>query len=172
MPEEEAVPRGIQEKSLLVWKAASRPYKTPGKQFLTVPMVIGILVGLIFLMAGEWMAIAVIAAIVFAYYMWSTVPPQEAEFAITNRGLRVGGQLYLWEVLTRWWMGDKWGQKMLMVETPTSSVGRLILPLGETEEKKVTDLMEKYLLLEKPDDTWLDKTGKWMTEKFPLEQKV
>jgi hypothetical protein len=169
MPEEKS--RVEQEKSLLVWKGPNRPYKTPGKQFLTVPMVIGILVGLIFLLAGEWMAIAVIASIIFAYYMWSTVPPQEAEFAITNRGIRVGGQLYVWDVLTRWWMGEKWGQKMLMVETPVSPVGRLVMPLGETKEEKITEIMEKYLLREKPNDTLLDKSGKWLTEKFPLEQK-
>lgn len=170
MPEEK--PRVEQERTLFVWKAPSRPYKTPGKQFLTVPMVIAILVGIIFLLAGEWMAIAVIAAIIFAYYMWSTVPPQEAEFVITNRGLRVGGQLYVWNVLTRWWMGEKWGQKLLMVETPVSMVGRLIMPLGEAPENKVMEIMEKFLLKEKPGDTWLDKSEKWMTNKFPLEQKV
>jgi hypothetical protein len=169
MPEEKA--RVEQERNVLIWRAPNRPYKAPGKQFLTVPMVIGILVGLIFLLAGEWMAIAVIAAIIFAYYMWSTVPPQEAEFAITNRGIRVGGQLYVWDVLTRWWMGEKWGQKMLMVETPASVVGRLVMPLGETKEEKIVEIMEKFLLKEKPDDTWMDKSGKWLTEKFPLEQK-
>jgi hypothetical protein len=170
MPEDK--PRVEQEKSLLIWKAPSRPYKAPGRQFLTVPMVIGILVGIIFLLAGEWMAIAVIAAIIFAYYMWSTVPPQEAEFAITNRGIRVGGQLFVWDALSRWWMGEKWGQKMLMVETPVSMVGRLIMPLGETPEVKVTEIMNKYLLRERPNETWMDKTGRWMTDKFPLEQKA
>ncbi|HBC72431.1 MAG: hypothetical protein UX91_C0001G0137 [Candidatus Amesbacteria bacterium GW2011_GWB1_47_19] len=166
----EPLPRVEQEKTLVSWKAPARPFKPRGSQFLTVPMVTAILVGIILLLAGEWMLIAVVVALVFAYYVWTTVPPMEAEFLITTRGLRLHEQLYVWEVLTRWWMTDKWGQKILAVETPTVMVGRLLLPLGKTDEKEIIKEMEKYLLREQPADTTLDKMGKWLTEKFPLEE--
>ncbi|KKW00602.1 MAG: hypothetical protein UY33_C0008G0012 [Candidatus Amesbacteria bacterium GW2011_GWA1_48_9] len=161
-----------QEKTLVVWKAPARPFKPRGSQFLTVPMVIAILVGIILLLAGEWMLIAVVASLVFAYYVWSTIPPVEAEFSITTRGVRVAGQLYVWEVLTRWWITEKWGARILTIETPVVTVGRILMPLSKQAEKEVETEMGKYLLKEQPADTWLDKAGRWMTEKIPLEEKV
>jgi len=57
------------------------------------------------------------------------------------------------------------------VETPMVLGGRLILPMGKNREA-VEGEMSKYLLMEKPPDTALDKMGKWMEEKFPLEEKI
>ena len=48
-------------------------------------VVVAILVGVIMLLAGEFMAILVLAAVIFAYYVWSTVLPQQVEHRITTR---------------------------------------------------------------------------------------
>lgn len=169
MPEEK--PRIEQEKILLVWKAPARPFKQKDKQMLTVPVVIAILVGVVMLIAGEWVIIALIAAILFAYYMWSTVPPEEAEYVITNRGLKIHGRSYPWEVLSRWWIDDKDGQQLLMLESPAGIVGRLVAPLGKQDPKEIEKIMEKYVFHEKPADTQLDKAGKWLANKFPISEK-
>lgn len=166
------MPRVEQEKNLLIWKAPARPFKRMDKQTLTVPVVIAILVGIVMLIAGEWMIIALIAAIVFAYYAWSTVAPDEMEYLITNRGLRVHGKFYPWEVLARWWIENKTGENLLMVETPVGIAGRVVLPLGKTDPKSVERVMREYLLFEKPLDTSLEKAGKWLSDKFPLAEKV
>ena len=134
-------------------------------------MVIAILVGIILLLAGEWILIMVVAALVFAYYVWSTVPPVEADFSITTRGVRMHGQLYAWEVLNRWWISEKWGHKLLNIETPVVTVGRLILPLGKGTQEEAEKVIGKYVLMEQPNDTTMDKLGKWLTETFPLEEK-
>lgn len=168
----ETTPSVEQEKTLINWKAPSRPYKEKGGQFLTVPMVIVILVGIILLLAGEWMLIAVIATVVFVYYAWSSVVPEVVDFSITTRGVRVVERLYPWEGMLRWWVGEKWGQKMLLIESPMVVVGRIIMPFNKENEEQISQLMEKYLLHEKPQDTWLDRAEKWMTEKFPLTDKV
>jgi hypothetical protein len=169
---EEIAPQVEQEKALLSWIGLSRPYKGRTKQILTVPVVIGILVGIILIFAGEWMLIGVVAALIFAYYMWSTVKPDDTEYKITTRGIRAHGRLYMWDVLTRWWIEEKWAQKMLMVETPVNAAGRIVMPLGETKDGDVEKVMEKFLLKEAPEPTQLDKMGKWLAEKFPLEEKI
>ena len=160
-----------QEKTLLTWKAPSRPFRSKEKRALTVPMVIAILVAFILVIAGEWVLIAVVAALVFAYYMWTTVPPEEAEFSLTTRGVRAHGSLYTWDTLVRRWVEQEWDHDLMIVETPMVLGGRLILPMGKNREA-VEGEMSKYLLMEKPPDTALDKMGKWMEEKFPLEEKI
>jgi len=159
-----------QERELVKWTAAERPYRPLDRQIFVTGVVVAILVGVIMLLAGEFMAILVLAAVIFAYYVWSTVPPQQVEYLITTRGIRMSGQLYAWTEMTRWWMGEKWGSKLLTVETPVSWPKRLHLVLG-AEEEAVKGVMEKYVLMEKPVETTMDKAGKWLMEKFPLQAK-
>ena len=151
--------------------APSRPFKLRDRQFFTTIIVIAVLVCILLAFAREWMLIATVAAMIFAYYVWSTVPPEEVEYSITTRGVRVHGQLYRWDELTQWWMEDKWGQKMIVIATPTSVSRRLHLLLGQTGEAQAKQVLEKYLVMEKPPETAMDKAGKWVTEKFPLEAR-
>jgi hypothetical protein len=141
-----------------------------GKQSMTVPMVIAGLVGLILLVAGEWVLIMVVAALVFAYYTWSMVPSEIIEYQLTSRGVRIGDSLYDWIVFSRWWRGEKWGQQLLFIEMPGSLTGSVALSLGQENPERIEKVMEKMLLFEKPKDTVLGKAGKWLEEKFPLQK--
>ncbi len=51
-------------------------------------------------------------------------------------------------------------------------MGRFYLPVEGSKDNEVEKVMEKYLLFEKPQATWMDKTAKWVQEKFPLENKI
>lgn len=159
------------EKDLLQWTAASRPFKPLDRQLFATGIIIAVLVSIISAFAGEWMLIAVIVAIVFAYYMWSTVAPEDTQYVLTTRGVRAHGQLYLWQELTRWWIEDKGGHKMLMIDSPLNFPKRLHLLLGSLDEKTVENIMGTYLLQEKPLETPLDKAGRWLADKFPLQAR-
>ena len=165
-----AQPQIEQERELVKWMAAERPYKPLDRQMFVTGVVVAALVGVIMLLAGEFMAVLVLAAVIFAYYVWSTVPPQQVEYVITTRGIRMSGQLYAWAEMTRWWMGEKWGSRLLTVETPASWPKRLHLVLG-SEEETVKSVMEKYVLMERPAETAMDRAGKWLSEKFPLQAR-
>ncbi|MDO8487978.1 MAG: hypothetical protein Q7S31_01535 [bacterium] len=159
----------LAEQTLLKWMAPARPFKVRDRQFFTTIIVIAVLVSILMAFAREWMLIAVIASLIFAYYIWSTVPPEEVEYSITSRGVRVHSQLFRWEDLNQWWMEDKWGQKILTIATPLSVTRRLHLLLGNTDEQQVGQVLEKYLVMEKPAETAIDRAGRWVAEKFPLE---
>lgn len=167
---ETAQPQIEQERELVVWKAMERPFKARDRQFFTTAMVIAMLVGVILLFAREWMLVATLAAGVFAYYVWSTVPPQEVEYKITSRGVRMHNQLYTWAEMARWWVEEKWGYKLLAVDVPASFPKRLYLVMTDNESQ-VKEAMGKYVLMEKPAETSMDRAGKWLTEKFPLEAR-
>ena len=134
-----------QEKGISEVVAMERPYKPLDRQMFVTGVVVAILVGVIMLLAGEFMAILVLAAVIFAYYVWSTVLPQQVEHRITTRGIRTSGQLYSWGR----WPGGGWrkngGSKLLVVETPVSWPKQLHLVLG-AEEAVVRGVMEKILV--------------------------
>lgn len=159
------------EQMLLKWMAPSRPFKLRDKQFFTTAVAIVILVSIILAFAGEWMLIAVLAAICFAYYVWSTVPPEEAEYAVTDRGIRAHGQLYRHEELSAWWIDSKLGQQVLVVDAPLVAGRRLHLVLKDVTLGQLTETLGKHLIMEKPEATSMDRVSAWVSEKFPLEAK-
>jgi hypothetical protein len=169
--DEPVVPVPPTEDTLLTWSAMSRPYKPLDRQIFATGVIIAVLISIIAAFAGEWMLIAVIVAGVFAYYMWSTVPPEMTEFAITSKGVRAHNQLHLWQELTRWWIDEKVGHRMLVIEAPLSVARRLHLILGDTPAEKVQEALSKYLPMEKPVETSMDKAGRWLAEKFPLNSR-
>ena len=160
-----------QERELVKWMAAGRPYQQLNRQLFTTAVVIAGLVSVILIFAGEWMLILVLAAMLFAYYVWSTVPPEEVEYVITTKGVLVHGRVTKWEMMTRWWMEEKWGQKMVGIEVPGEWPGRMWLVVKPEVEEGIKETLGKYVEMEKPEATQADKMGKWLAEKFPLEAR-
>jgi len=158
-----------QEKVLLEWKGVSRPFKKLKMEGMMVPGVIVVLVGIILLVAGEWMLLLVVLALGFAFYMWSTVSPEHMEYVLTNWGLRLAGRLYEYKAMQRWWREEKMGTDFVVIESWAVPMGRLFLPLTNEHEKKILEILEKYVVMDKPLPTSVDKMGKWLADKFPIE---
>lgn len=152
-------------KVLLTWSAPSRPFKKRSKEFFSTLGTIALLVIVILVFFKEWLLIMVIVAMAFATYVLAAIKPEEVEHQLTNQGIVTAGRKYSWDQLTRFWL-DK---KMLFVETRQGLPRVLILLLGETNQSKVKKILVQYLPFDKPEQTWLDKAGWWLAQKFPLE---
>jgi len=156
-------------KTLLTWKAPVRPFKRRDKEFWTTAGSIAFLLAVILFFIKEWVLIIVIIAIMFVYYVLSTVQPEEIEHSITSRGIRFAGKDYPWETLGQFWFTEKFGEKILNVQTLMMYPGRLQMLLGKTSEKQVTEILKKYLLYETPEPTVIEKTTDWFSKKVPIE---
>ncbi len=156
-------------KTLLSWKAPIRPFKRRDKEFWTTAGSIAFLLAVILFFIKEWVLIIVIIAIMFVYYVLSHVQPEEIEHSITNRGIRFAGKDYPWEALTQFWFSEKFGEKILNVQTLVMYPGRLQMLLGKTTEKQIADILKKYLLQETPEPTAIEKTTDWFSKKVPIE---
>lgn len=158
-------------KTLLTWKSPLRVFKKRDREFWTTVLSIVFLLGIILLFIKEWLLIAVMISLVFLYYVLSTVPPEEVEHQVTNRGVRFAGKDYSWEELGGFWFSEKWGRKIVNIQTKNYFPGRLQILLGELEEKKVKEILGKYLLEEVPQPSFVDKASQWLSDKVPLETR-
>lgn len=158
-----------QIKVLLAWKAPVRVFKRRDREFWTTVGSIVFLLAIILFFIKEWLLIATIIALIFVYYVLSSVPPEEVEHQITNRGIRFAGRDFFWEELGRFWFHERFGQKILNIEIGGRLVGRLELLLGQTEEKTIKEILAKYLLEETPPPSLLDRASVWLSKKVPLE---
>lgn len=157
------------EKTLYSWTAPSRLYKKRTREFYSTIAALVILLSIILFFAREFLLIAVILAFGFVSYVLASVEPEDIEHTLTNKGIRTHNKLYRFQEISRYWWEEKWQQHLLHVEVPSQFPNKILLLQGSGDKKKVEDIIGKYVIQEKPDPTWLDKSAQWLQEKVPLE---
>lgn len=161
-----------EEEVLLSWKASVRPFRKRNREYYTTIAAIALLVIIILAFLREFLLIAVVIAFAFVSYVFASIPPEETEHKLTNRGIRSADRLYRWRDLRRYWFDEKFGQKMVVVQTAMLFPGHLLLLLGKADEKNLRMIFNERLPHEQPEPTFLDKSSKWLSEKVPLEKEV
>jgi len=157
-------------KVLLTWRSPSRLFKRLSRErFATIGAIV-FLVGIILVFLQQWFLIAVIVALAFFSYILSQVKPEEVEHQITNKGIVTSNKTYLWEQLLRFWFEGEENQTVLLVDGLERMPFRLLLLLGEQKKETVQKLLASYLPEEKPEKTWIDRSGEWITRQIPLEK--
>lgn len=153
---------------VLTWQAPSRPFKKRNRQYyVTIALIVG-LISAILLVAGQFLPIAVVISVGFLAYVLSAVPPETITNTITTYGIRTEDSLYYWEELGRFWLTDKYGQRIVSIESARFPFQITLVVNAEIEDDLV-EVLSSMLLYERPIPTSFDKASKWMQEKIPLE---
>lgn len=157
-------------KVLISWRSPSRLFKRLSREkFATIGAIV-FLVAIILVFLQEWFLIAVIVSLAFFSYVLSHIQPEEIEHQITNKGISTGGKSYVWDQLLKFWFEQQDGQSVLMVDGSDRFPFRLLLLLGEKKKEDVQKILAAYLPEEKPEKTWTDRAGEWITRQIPLEK--
>ena len=165
----EPEPREI--KTLLEWTSASRPFKRRDRDYFTTIAAIVFLIGMILLFIKEFLLIGVMLALMFVSYVLATVEPEKVDHKITTEGITTGGKSFLWVEMKEFYFTNKWGERVLNVNTKLKFPGRLMILLGQEEEKMIKEEIGKYISYrEEPINTWMDKAAIWLQKKVPLDK--
>ena len=157
-------------KTLLVWKAPSRPFRKKDRSFYTTVVILLVLVGLIAALAQEFLLIGVLFAFGFVVYVLNFVPPEEVECKLTTQGVTVGDHFYHWQELDSFWMDKKEGHRVLYILTNLRFPGVLMLITDPVEEENIKRLCARFLPFhEIPPKTWMDKASDYLQKHFQLE---
>lgn len=161
---------GREVKMLLEWESASRPFKKRSKEYFQTILAIVFLVSVVLLFLKEWFLIAAIWTLVFVYYSLARTEPEKIKHQITTKGMVSDKHSYKWENLRSFWFGEKYGQRILLVETKLGFPRRLILLVRKDDEVKIEKAMTRYLDFEEEEPVFLDKAAGWLAKKVPLEE--
>jgi len=156
-------------KVLLTWRAPARPFERKDREFYTTAGSIVFLVCVILLFVKEFLFIMAIIAFAFFYYIITSVPPETVEHRITNKGIFTIDKLYEWGRLGRFWFEQKAGQDILMIENFAGLPPRLMILLADQKKETVQTLLEKYLMMGKPELGQVEKMGMWLQKKVNIE---
>src|SRR3990167_3231537 len=119
-PSEEPKPVVIQkeaEKELLTWTAPARPFKRRDREFYITIIAIAGIVGLVLFLIEGFMPVILIVSLVFLFYVLSTVEPENIEYKITNKGIKVVDKRTDWSLINRFWFSRRFDSELLVVET-------------------------------------------------------
>ncbi len=155
-----------QEKDLLTWTAPARPFKRRDRQFYVTLIAIASIVGLVLFLVEGFMPVILLISLVFFYYIMSTVPPEDIEYKLTNKGVKVGGRLTDWSLFTRYWFSRRFDSELLVFEM-TAIPGRMELVMKEELKEQIKRVLTPYVAYEEVPPGALDKATEWFSQKLP-----
>jgi hypothetical protein len=165
--EDEARPvvvRREAERDLLVWTAPGRPFKRINREFYVTVIAIASIVGLVLFLVEGWMPVILIVSLVFLFYVMNTVEPENIEYKITNRGIKVSGKLTGWNYLVRYWFSRRFDSELLVFESLLLP-GRIEFVIKVEDKEKIKRALSPYLTEEEAPPSYLDKASNWFAKK-------
>lgn len=164
--ENQSVEIGQEEKILLTWVGPARPFKKRDKKFYITVVAIAGLFSLIMFLAEGPLPVLLIVSVVFLFYVLSTVEPEQIEYQITTKGIKMAGRQTPWGDATRFWFTTRLGIDLLVLET-VKFPGRLEVVVPEEKKRNIKDAVTKYLKHEQAPPSSLDKLANWFSKKLP-----
>lgn len=154
------------ERDILSWTAAARPFKRRSKEFYITVVAMASLVGLILFLVEGFMPVILIISLVFLLYVMNTVEPENIEYKITNKGIKVGGKRTDWELINRFWFSRRFDSELLVTET-LSLPGRMEFVINSEDKEKIRKTLSSFVPEEEVAPSFLDRSANFFTKKLP-----
>ena len=154
------------ERELFGWTAPARPFKRKTRDFYITLFTIALVFGLVLFFVEGWLPVILIISLVFLVYVMSTIEPENIEYKITNRGIKIGSKRTDWRQMGRFWFTKRFGADLLIIET-WSFPRRLEIVVNPEAKEEVSKHVSKFLLQEKIPPSLLDKAANWVGQKLP-----
>jgi|SRR3989344_5544704 len=154
------------ERNLITWNAPARPFKRRDRQFYVTTFAIAGIVSLVLFLAEGVMPVILIISLVFLYYVLSTVEPENIEYRVTTRGIKIADRLTPWQNLTRFWFGKRFDNNLLVVETPMVP-GRIEMVIKSEIKDDLKKKISEFIPYEEVPASGLDRITNWVATKLP-----
>jgi len=154
------------ERDLVTWTAPARPFKKYGRKFyVTVFSMVGIISIILFIAEGA-MPVILLISLIFLFYVLSTVPPENVEYKITNKGIKIAGKETPWQNISRFCFMPKSGSEVVVFDT-VNIPGRMEFVINPDVKDKIKKEVSAYIPYEEMQPSALDKVVSWIVKKLP-----
>jgi hypothetical protein len=154
------------EIDLVTWSAPSRPFKRRDRQFYVTTFAIAGIVSLVLFLAEGFMPVLLIVSLVFLYYVLSTVEPENVDYKVTSKGVKVAGKLTGWVFFTRFWFSKRFDSDLLIFDT-LSIPGRMELVIKPDIKDSLKKEISAFVPYEEVPESGLEKLTGWFSRKLP-----
>lgn len=168
----EETPLHLREvKTLLSWHAPGRPFQQHSKQYYLSILLIAVLFEIMAFLFAQYLLMIVILSLVFLVFSLALVPPHNFHYRISSEGITVEDYSYLWQELYDFYFKRRNNQDILHIRTQALIPGELTITLGDMDKEHVKSVLLPYLpYREVIKPTFMEKSGDWLSQNFPLEK--
>jgi hypothetical protein len=154
------------ERDLVTWTAPGRPFKRRDRQFYITTFAIAGIVSLVLFLAEGIMPVILIISLVFLYYVLSTVQPEDIEYKVTTKGVKIAGKLTEWQYLNRYWFTKRFDNELMIIDT-VMLPGRIEFVINSGIKEQLKKEISAYIPYEEVPPAALDKVTSWFAAKLP-----
>jgi hypothetical protein len=154
------------ERDIVVWTAPARPFKRHDRKFYVTTFAMAGIVSLVIFLAEGIMPVILIISLVFLYYVLSTVRPEDVEYKVTTKGVKIAESLTPWQNITRFWFVTRLPDEIMVVET-VSIPGRIEIVINQGIKSALRREMSAYVSYEEATPSTVDKVTDWFSRKLP-----
>ena len=160
--------------TFLEWHSPGRPFQKHSKEYFVNGGLIMIAVEIIvFLIFKDVYLMTAIFSLTFLWFALSFVPPHDFIYKITTEGIRIEDYFFIWEELYDFFFIKHHGKEVLYITTKSYYPGEIKLTLGEITTEEIKAVLLNYLpYREYVKPTFMEKSGDWLSENFPLERST
>ena len=134
-------------------------------------LLIALFVMVILFLFSEYLLIAVVASLVFVTFALALVPPHPYHYRISSEGITIEDHFYLWQELYDFYFRKQHDQDVLIIRTKAFLPGELSIVLGDIHTEQVKSAILPFLpFREVIHETFMEKSGNWLSKTFPLEK--
>lgn len=159
----------VREETLFSWRAPVRPFKARERKFFSTVVLLAVLLSLIGFVIEGFMVVVLIWAVVFLVFVLFSVRPEDIDYEITTKNIKIAGKKYPIEQMSRFWIVERWGHILLVFETPLRFPGRLELVLKDTDAEEVKKKLEDIIPYEEEAPGFADKAAGWLSKRLSLD---
>lgn len=157
-------------KTILEWQAPGRPFVKRSKQYFATALLIMFLIEIILFFFSQYMLMLVVVSLVFVSFALASVPPHDFFYRISTQGFLIEDHFYLWQELYDFFFLKQYGQDVLVLRTKALFPGEITITLGDHDPEQIKKLLLPYLAFrEYINQTFMEKSGNWLAQTFPLE---
>ncbi len=158
-------------RTFLEWHAPGRPFKEHSREYFFNSFLIAVALEIILFLFGQYLLMLVVVSLVFLSFAMSIVPPHDFYYKITSEGIRVEDYFFIWEELYDFFFIKHHGKEVLYLTTKSYYPGELKITLGDKSIEEIKRVLLPYLpYREYVKPTFMQKSGDWLSENFPLEK--
>jgi hypothetical protein len=172
--EESVMPHSNDVVTFLEWHSPGRPFQKHSKEYFVNGGLIMIAVEIIvFLVFKDFYLMTAIFSLTFLWFAMSFVPPHNFYYKITSEGIRIEDYFFIWEELYDFFFIKHHGKEVLYLTTKQFYPGELKLTLGDISVEEIKAVLLNYLpYREYVKPTFMEKSGNWLSDNFPLERST
>ncbi|SRR5258708_7599627 len=157
--------------TFLSWKAPGRPFKIRSKTFFKSSLLIAVLIEIILFIFSQYLLMLVVASFLFVAYALATVPPHDFHYRISTEGVMVEDHFFLWQELYDFYFKKRFDVDVLHIRTRALIPGEITVTLGDITPDHIKTILLHFLpYREYVKPTFMEKSGDWLSQNFPLEK--